>query len=333
VPWLVIRLRRRWMLLLGSSCLVVSPVLFSAYNLTTFVPAMVLQMFGSASLMICVNLYIMEHIPRRDLTRFEPVRTLFMGASWMIGPALGVYLHGRGAAGLPYLVSGGFALVLIVYFWLLRVPRAVGSLSGAVPQTNPVNFVRRYFAQPRLALAWVLSVGRAGWWGMFYVYGPIYAVTSGLGVETGGLIVSAGASVLYTVMFWGWLGRKIGIRYLLIAGYGLAGLLTLSIGVVAGYPWLAAGFIVAAALGISITDGAGNVPFLRAVHPHERAEMMAVYTTYRDSARVTMPALYSVLLLVFPLSAVFFASGTIMLILAGVASYIPQSLGRDRRRH
>jgi len=333
VPWLVIRLRRRWMLLLGASCLVVSPALFSAYSLPTFVPAMMLQMFGSASILICVNLYIMEHIPRRALTRFEPVRTLYMGASWMIGPALGVYLHRWGPDQLPYLVSGATALTLIVYFWLLRVPRTVGSLTGTVPQTNPVNFIRRYFAQRRLGLAWVLSLGRAGWWGMFYVYGPIYAVASGMGVEAGGLIVSAGASALYTVMIWGWLGRKIGIRLLLIAGYGLTGLLTLTIGLVAGHPWLAAGFIIASALGVSITDGAGNVPFLRAVHPHERAEMMAVYGTYRDSARVTMPALYAILLLAFPLPAVFFASGAIMLALAGVAGYIPRTLGRDRPRH
>jgi MFS family permease len=294
---------------------------------------MVLQMFGAAAVMICTNLYILEHIPRRELTRFEPVRTLFMGAGWMIGPALGVYLHSHGGPLLPYIVSGGIAVAIMVYFWWLRVPRAVGSLANAVPQTNPLKFIPRFFGQPRLALAWLLSVGRAGWWGMFYVYVPIYAVDSGLGKETGGLIVSAGASALYTVMLWGWLGRRIGMRYLLIAGYGLTGLITLSIGIAAGHPWLAAALIVAAALGTSITDGAGNVPFLRAVHPHERAAMTAVYTTYRDSARVTMPALYSVLLLVFPLPAVFYASGAIMLACAGFAGYIPRRLGRDRRRH
>lgn len=333
VPWLVIRLRRRWMLRLGAACLIVSAALFALYDLVAFVPAMVLQMFGAASVMICTNLYVMEHIPRRELGRFEPVRTLFMGAGWMIGPALGVFLYGRGATWLPYAVSAGFAGIVILYFTWLRLPRAEGSLAGAVPQTNPVKFVRRYFAQPRLALAWVLAVGRAGWWGMFYVYAPIYAVASGLGAETGGYIVSAGASALFTVMLWGWLGRKIGIRYLLMGGYALAGMLTLCIGFAAGEPWIAAGFIVAAALGISITDGAGNMPFLRAVHPHERAEMTAVYTTYRDSARATMPALYAVLLLVFPLSAVFFASGTIMLGLTGLARYIPRRLGRDRRVH
>jgi hypothetical protein len=67
-----------------------------------------------------------------------------------------------------------------------------------------------------------------------------------------------------------------------------------------------------------------SVPyFLTAVHPHERAEMMAVYTTYRDSAGDDAGAVFG---LAAGLSVVsgFFASGTIMLILAGVASYIPK---------
>lgn len=333
VPWLVIRLRRRWMLRLGAACLVLSPALFALHSLPAFIPAMLLQMFGAAAMMICVNLYVMEHIPRRELGRFEPVRTFFMGAGWMIGPALGVSLAASGPPWLAYAVSGGVAVVIIAYFTWLRVPRAAGSLAGAVPQANPVRFVRRYFTQPRLALAWLLSVGRAGWWGMFYVYVPIYAVASGLGAETGGYIVSAGASAVYSVMFWGWLGRRIGIRYLLIGGYALTALLTLGIGLAAGHPWLAAGLTVAAALGIAITDGAGNLPFLRAVHSHERAEMTAVYTTYRDSARATLPALYALLLLMFPLPAVFYASSAIMLGCAALARNIPKRLGRDRQRH
>ncbi len=46
-----------------------------------------------------------------------------------------------------------------------------------------------------------------------------------------------------------------------------------------------------------------------------------------------MPAVYAILLLVFPLSAVFYASGTIMLGLTLLARHIPRRLGRDRRRH
>ncbi len=332
VPWIVRRLRRRWTLLLGASCLVISPVLFSIYNLQTFVPALILQMFGAASIMICLNLYVLERIPRNDLMRFEPVRALCMGAGWMIGPALGVFLQSRGAIWLPYVVSGAFALLMIAYFLFLRVPRAVGEVPGVGAQVNPLRFVRRFFSQPRLRLAWVLAVGRASWWGMFYVYAPIYAASSGLGEEAGGLIVSAGASAMYTVMLWGWLGRKIGLRRLLTIGFATAGVLTLTVGVVAGWPLQAAGILIIGAIGISIADGAGNVPFLRAVRAHDRSEMTTVFSTYRDSARLAMPALYSLLLLVFPLSAVFFASGGIMCGLAVLAGYLPRNLGRERRR-
>ena len=89
---------------------------------------------------------------------------------------------------------------------------------------------------------------------MFYVYTPIYAVESGLGLETGGLIVSAGASALYTVMLWGWLGRKIGIRYLLVLGYSLTGIVTLSIGFASGDPWIAAALMIMAAIVIGYFD-------------------------------------------------------------------------------
>jgi MFS family permease len=137
---------------------------------------------------------------------------------------------------------------------------------------------------------------------------------------------------MYTVMLWGWLGRKIGLRRLLTIGFATAGVLTLTVGVVAGWPLQAAGILIIGAIGISIADGAGNVPFLRAVRAHDRSEMTTVFSTYRDSARLAMPALYSLLLLVFPLSAVFFASGGIMCGLAVLAGYLPRNLGRERRR-
>ena len=37
--------------------------------------------------------------------------------------------------------------------------------------------------------------GAHAWWSMFYVYAPIFAVTSGMGAETGGVIVSVGTGV------------------------------------------------------------------------------------------------------------------------------------------
>ena len=44
---------------------------------------------------------------------------------------------------------------------------------------------------------------------MFYVYAPIFAVTSGLGAEAGGIVVSIGTGRIWLVPFWGWVGRRL----------------------------------------------------------------------------------------------------------------------------
>jgi MFS family permease len=51
---------------------------------------------------------------------------------------------------------------------------------------------------------------------MFMVYAPIFAVQTGLGAEIGGAIVSAGLASMWSVPLWGWLGRRFGLRRLLI---------------------------------------------------------------------------------------------------------------------
>ena len=175
-------------------------------------------------------------------------------------------------------------------------------------------------------------MGRAAWWNGFYIYAPIFAVATGLGDEAGGLISSAGSAGLFTVTFWGWVGRRKGIRWLLVFGYAVTGVLSLLVGLLMGSPLLGATLLVASAFGASITDGPGNVHFLRSVRHYERAAMTSVFSTYREAARLSMPATYSFLLLVFPLPAVFYASGGMMLGLAALSRYLPRRFGLDRRR-
>ncbi len=331
VPWLVSRLRRRWTLSLGALGFVAAAPLLAQHSLAALVPGMVVFLFGAACVSICLNLYVLDHIPRTAYARFEPTRMLFSGCGWIVGPALGVYLGNHLAMWAPYAASAGFALIQIGYFWFLRLTEHPVVARAAAPPPDPVRFVRRFFAQPRLGLAWLLAVGRAGWWSMFFIYTPIYAVTMGLGEEAGGLISSAGSAALFVVTFWGWLGRRYGIRNLLVGGYAATGALTIAVGVAAVSPWLGAGVLLVAAVGASSIDGAGNVPFMSAVRTGERSEMTTVYATYRDVARLSTPGLYALIRQVFALPAVFATSGLIMLTLSGFSRYIPRRLGRETR--
>ncbi len=81
-----------------------------------------------------------------------------------------------------------------------------------------------------------------------------------------------------------------------------------------------------AALFATVIDGAGNVPFLRAVHPYEREAMTSVYMTFRHAGALGTPGIFALVLAVAPLPFVFVASAGIAFAMAGLSQFIPRKL-------
>jgi len=193
---------------------------------------------------------------------------------------------------------GAAAVMLLAIFWSMRPverrrPRATAQVSS-----NPAHLIRRFFAQPRLRLAWTLAAARSSWWNLFYIYTPIFAVTSGLGAEAGGIVVSIGSAWIWLVPLWGWVGRRFGLRRLLRAGYASAGVLSIGAALAFGLPFLGVFLLALAALGSETIDGAGNLLFLRAVRAHERPEMTTVFVSFRDVSQLGPPTVCALLLTV-----------------------------------
>ena len=218
------------------------------------------------------------------------MRLFYAGIGWTAGPWLGVYMQ-QTVHWAPYALSAFTTLVMAAYY--LRL--GLGSLRAVEPRvqitTNPLRFIPAYFRQPRLALAWLLAVGRAGWWVVLFIYGPIYIV-----------------------------------RQLLLWGYALTGLLTVFVALAPAVPWIIAVLLLAATVGASAIDGAGNVPFLRAVRPLQRAQMLSVYLTYRDGSQLLPPAFFSLLLAFTSLPAVFAVSAASMFVFTHYVRYLPRRL-------
>src|SRR5262249_39300798 len=161
------------------------------------------QGLGTAILDIVVNLYLLDHIPRRQLNQFEPRRLLFAGTAFALGPWAGVYLDSHVAVNLPYVVAALAPLSLPDHpsvlrprpppsSWPLRLAETPGRQAAGAPPPNPLKFVPRFLAQPRLVLSWVLAFGRTGWWTTNFIYTPIYVTLSGYAPEVGGALVSLG---------------------------------------------------------------------------------------------------------------------------------------------
>jgi MFS family permease len=323
IPLLVQLIRRRFVLTLGAALLIVSTSLLASRGVTAFAFGLALNSFAFACIEITSNLYLLDHIPRQALRRFEPLRIFACAGPWTFGPWFGVYLQQRVAFGAPFVVAAGAAMVLLVLFWWLRLTELRPSLRKP---PNPLRYLPRFFAQPRLRLAWGLAGARSAWWSTFYIYAPIFAVVSGLGAEAGGAIASIGTAWIFLVPLWGWVGRRYGLRRLLATGYAAAGLMTVATAAAFHLPLVGAASLVLAGFGAEMIDGAGNLLFLRAVHPYERSEMTTVFVSYRDVAQLGPPMVCAVLLSVFGLPSVFTAAGVMMIGSAALARYIPRRL-------
>ena len=326
IPWLTELIRRRWVFSLGCASSMAAAALLSTETPHGLVAGLALNSFGAACLEITLNLYVLDHIPRHELSRFEPTRIFVSAAPWTIGPWLGVYLQETLAPIAPFAIAAACALALLALFWAIRLGENTVLHSMRRPPPNPIRYLRRFFAQPRLRLSWALAAARASWWNMFFIYAPIFAVTSGLGSETGAAMVSIGTGLMWSVPIWGWLGRRYGYRRLLAAGYFASGALTIVAAFLIPIPWLGAIALLLATLATETIDGAGNSLFLRAVHPYERSEMTTVFVCYRDVSQLVPPGVFSILLSVFNLSSVFVAGGLMMLIVATFTRHIPRRM-------
>jgi len=323
IPLVVHHAGRRRVVILGVVITVLSSASLIVESPLPLIVGTALRVLGFLCLDVVLEVVIMERIPRRNLARFEAVRMFCMGFGLIIGPWFGVWLSNRVGFWAPFALLIGVIVLVGIYVLRSRLSSSLTSSPTTEHAPNPLLFVRRFYRQPRLRLAWLLSLARSAWWTMFFIYGPIYCVQSGLGDESAGAILSIGSAAILFAPLFGKLGAKIGVRLLLAIGYFTTGIATLFVAFVADTPWAGVTFLLAGALCAAVIDAVGNALFLRAVRARERAEMTAVFTTYREVAQLGPPGLFAILLSVFPLPAVFAVSGVSMVGMTFFTRYIP----------
>ena len=205
-PALARRVQARGVFFCGAVAMLVSVPLLGFDNAALFSTGMVLHVLGFTSMEIGLIILVLLKVPRRELNLFEPKRVICSGSAFMIGPWLGAYLKNEVAYWLPFAIAFDFVGVAVLYLISLDLHR-VDRNEESPKSSNPVRHVKRFMVQPRMRLAWGLTVGRNGWWNMYFIYVPIYCVTVGLGEVMGGVLLSSGVGLVLSVPIWAWLGR------------------------------------------------------------------------------------------------------------------------------
>ena len=305
LPWINRLVPRRWLYTLGASFYFFGG-LAGASGGTGVVLALVLCSLGTVTCFICLNAYVLDYIAKNDLGKTETLRMFYSALAWTAGPAGGVFLMNTWSPAAPFLLASGFALVQITVFWWLRLGngKLIQKARGTAP--NPLAFLARFFAQPRLIAGWLFAVLRScGWWG-YIVYLPIYAIQSGLHAETGSILTSLTNSFLFvSPLMLRWVQRR-SVRAAVRTGFFVC-TFGFIIAALSPVPVVAVTGLFVASVFLILLDVSGGLPFLMAVKPSERTEMAAVYSSFRDVSGILTPGIGALVLLVAPIQGIFAA--------------------------
>ena len=330
LPYATRWIPRQWMFTGGClAYIAAAPIMvFGGTEAAPF--ALAVYTMAAATVFLCLNAYVLDYVAQAELGRCETLRMFYAALCWAVGPVLGVWLADLWQP-LPFLLSAGFAAGLCAVFWFMRLGNGKLIRRARKPATNPVAYLGRFFAQPRLVAGYLFAMIRSCAWWAYVVYLPIFAINNGLGEKTAGIALSITNSLLFTapLMRRAIEGRPVrsGVRF----GFAGAALLFVASALLAGWPWVTVACLFAASAFLIFLDICGGLPFLMAVKPSERTEMSAVYSSYRDVSGIVTPAMAGAILLVQPVGAVFGVVGVTLFGAWAIAGRIHVRLGLLRR--
>ena len=331
VPFLARFLPRRWVYVSGACCFIAGSLLAIDGSAMATIIGLTLTSAATVTTFVCFNAYVLDYIAKIELGRCETSRMFYSAAGWTVGPVLGVVLL-KWWEPAPFLVAAVASSTMLLMFLAMRMGNGKLITKSRRAPTNPLGFLPRFFAQPRLVAGWLFAVIRScGWW-VYVVYLPIFAIQSGLGEQLGGIALSISNAALFVTPFMLRFMQRFSIRHAVRTGFLMSGLLFGAAALLSGLPWLTVLCLMSGSFFLILLDVSAGLPFLLAVKPSERTEMSAVYSSFRDVSGILTPGVAWLVLLVAPLAAIFGAGATALVGAWALSSKLPTRLGKTGSR-
>ncbi len=317
---------RRWVVTLGLSSIVVANLIVLADVGPLITIAMGLVATEAAIFAVCMSLFIMDYIDKRELRRNESRRMMHNGAAWMIGPMVSILLYTEVSERLPFAAAIVCSLSALAYFWVLRMGTNPVLSTPKSKAPNPLENIPRYFRQRYLRIAYLITLVRGTFWASFFIYAPLYTIEAGMPAWTAGGVVSAVAALLLLSPTVLWFTDRTSTRFVIIAGFGLIAVSLIVLGMIGDAQQIGVAFWITGAWGASWLDVLGNIPFMRTVKPRERVAMTTVFSSWRETSSFAAPGVAALVLLAGPFWVYYFVLAAACLATAFAASTLPRRI-------
>jgi len=319
-------LHRRWVLTLGGLFLIAGAIVLMSGDGFEFAIGIGLQSAAASLFSVCLSLYIMDYIGRKELKYSESKRMTFNGVAWLVGPSLGIWLWNNTLDWVPFVVAIISASAMLCFFWYLRLGSDVIVRQAKQPAVNPFKIIPRYFKQSALRIAYVITLSRAIFWMSLFIYCPIYVFEAGLPEWVAGGMLSFVSGLLLASPLVRRLADIAGTRTVIISGLLLTALGMFALFLLDEARPVGLLFWITAAMGGAMLDVLGNIPFMRMVKPRERTEMTMIFSTWRETSQLLTPLIATMVLFTLPFQYYYILLSFMLVLVAYAASFLPGRL-------
>jgi len=317
-------LQRRWVITLSGLFTIIAATILLFGNGMIIALAIGLQSAAASLFTVCISLYIMDYIGRKELIYTESRRLLYTGIAWLIGPTLGIWLWNEVAYWSPFILTILASLVMVAFFWLLRLGHnPIIRKAKKNQSTSPFKIIHRYFGQPALRIAYFITLTRSIFWMSVFMYGPIYVVEAGLPNWVAGGLLSFVSGLLLLSPLIRRVANLYNVKIVIICGQCVTATALILLFFIGEPKPIGLLYWIIAALGGVILDVLSNIPFMRMVKSWERTAMTTVYSTWREGSQLLTPLLVSLVMLVAPFEVFYLTLAGLLFIASITATYLP----------
>ena len=259
---------------------------------------------------------------RKELGKTEGLFFTTMNIGWVVGPLLAGFIAGKIGVPFVFVFSAIFVLIGVALFKGIALRDYIHRAKTRGTLKTTLNNLKTFFSNKKLVLAYFVSGGIAVYWGVVYIYGPLYIIWKGLPSYFVGIFLFAIAVPLVLLEYFiGRIADKYGCKNLFIIGYIILAFFSLLAFLMINI-YLSLWFIVLGSIGASLLEGTKETYFFRVVKRSEEEKFYGPYRTHQGLFGALSRFFAAVLLIFFSLQSIFVLLAIEMIIFAVISTRI-----------
>ena len=298
-------------------------------DLTIF---LIVSFFATAALTLRVTtlgILVKDASPRESLSRNEGIKFTFTNIAYVIGPLIAAYVLALEGVGSVFILASIFTFIGFLFFVYSRIE------DDAKASRIDMNVLKNFFSffkNRGRVLVYFLGGGIALWWGMIYLFVPLYIVRSGLAPAWVGYFLFAVAVplILFEYMFARYAGKRgfkmmFRLGFLIVAGFAIGAFFVSSV-------YVALILLILASLGMAMLEPTVEAYFFDVLKGEDEYRYYGPYNTTFTVHDFVGKILGSVLLIFLPFKFIFLLFGGLMFLLFLVSFGVKDVVESKRKK-